>query len=107
MTATMTRPMAKGALATWLHQNGYTHIRELPDGRWAAIMPLIFTTAIVTGTWAGAVYGYDDRWCYRTPDMARVALEAWNGQGEPIGWHRHPDTGRRVNEETGEAYVAQ
>lgn len=28
--------------------------------------------------------------------MAAVAaLIAWNGEGEPSGWMRHPETGRR------------
>lgn len=90
----MTAELAKGAFATWLHAQGYRHVKDLGDGRYACLMRLMFTTAIITGRW-GDEGAYDDRWCFHTAELARDALEAWTGQGEPEGWHRHPDTGRR------------
>jgi len=54
----------------------------------------------------GNEMGYEDRWCYHTKEAATAAFEAWNGEGEPDGWHRHPGTGRRRNPETGEEWVA-
>jgi hypothetical protein len=42
--------------------------------------------------------GYDDRWCFDTFGLALHALAEWQArgfEGEPIGWHRHPDSGRR------------
>jgi len=34
-------------------------------------------------------------WQYQSRDAALVALAAWDGEGEPEGWYRHPATGRR------------
>ncbi len=67
----------------------------------SAIMPLLFTHAIILGR-IGDMNSYMDRWCYHSLDKARKAHNAWNGTGEPEGWHRHPTTGRRreIDEET-------
>lgn len=67
------------------------------SGLRVAVIPFIFTAAVAIGrphtmTW------YDDRWCYHGVEAAFAAAEAWNGpwpDTEPIGWHRHPATGRR------------
>lgn len=66
----------------------------ITGNRWAAIMPLLYTNAIVSGR-MGHALSYDDRWCYHGFDAAKRALESWNGEGEPQGWHRHPPSGRR------------
>jgi hypothetical protein len=82
----------------WLkNECGYSHVRPLPGKRWAATSRLMYTTAIVTGT-IGDKINVADRWCYSNPNVATAALEAWDGAGEPQGWHRHPATGRRRNE---------
>lgn len=73
---------------------GYTDPRPLDDRRWVGLLRLMFTWAIVTGN-MGDRETYSDRWCYHDEDVARAALEAWDGQGEPQGWHRHPISGRR------------
>ncbi len=83
----------------------YSHIKHLPDGSRAWVARFIYTSAILVATEQDAPYGYTDRWCYETHADARRALEEWDGTGEPKGWHRHPDTGRRVNKATGEKYV--
>jgi hypothetical protein len=86
----------------WLiDQCGYKHPRPLPGGRYAAIWRLAFTHAIIVGR-IGDRAGYDDRWCFNTYAEALIALEAWDGQGEPIGWIRHPNSGRRVSESPNE-----
>jgi hypothetical protein len=74
--------------------NGYLHYRRFANGRDAALMPLLYTVAIITDL---TEWGYGDRWCYHTLFDASEALDAWDGgEGtEPTGWHRHPDTGRR------------
>lgn len=79
----------------------YLDVRSLGDGRYSAIMPLLFTHAIIVGR-IGDRVGYSDRWCYGGLSKARTAHNAWDGQGEPDGWHRHPATGRRreIDEET-------
>lgn len=71
---------------------------EKGDAGICAIQPLMFTHAIYSGM---NLWGYEDRWCYKTYKDAKAALDAWDGaEGtEPTGWHRHPKTGRRVNED--------
>lgn len=75
--------------------SGYVSPRVLPDGRWAAVMPLIYTGAIITMKASHAHLCYEDRWCYHSIADATKALKAWDGEGEPAGWHRHPASGRR------------
>ena len=81
-------------LAQMADRNRYTEPRHLGDGRYAAIMHLMFTAAIITGR-IGDEQTYEDRWCYHSSDDACKALAVWDGKGEPDGWHRHPSTGRR------------
>jgi hypothetical protein len=50
-------------------------------------------------------YGYGRRWCYHNYEKAKAAFDAWDGVGEPSGWHRDPVTGRRVGED-GTMYIA-
>lgn len=90
----------------WLKDEcGYKHIRLMPDGRWAAVYPLLFTAAVIVGR-VGDKVGFDDRWCYHDAAAACLALAAWDGCGEPQGWHRHPATGRRVGADgTEEVYA--
>lgn len=73
---------------------GELRYKETGAGRYAAIIPFLFTTAIIRGMLDNPI-GYDDRWCYETKEAAEKAFEAWDGNGEPDGWHRHPSTGRR------------
>lgn len=79
-----------------MDHNGYTDHRHFEEHGIVAIMPLMFTYAIITGI---NPYGYEDRWCYSSYAKAKEALEAWDGEGEPTGWHRHPATGRRIDEQ--------
>ena len=69
-------------------------VRRLDDRRYVAVMPLMFTHAIIWG-YIGDTFGYEDRWCYHDKGVAIAAATAWDGTGEPEGWHRHPATGRR------------
>lgn len=57
--------------------------------------PLLFTCAILSEL---TPWGYGDRWCYHTYEAAKAAYDAWDGTGEPTGWHRHPKSGRRFDE---------
>lgn len=75
-------------------QCGYSDVRMVAPGLYAAIRPFLFTSAVVTVR-AGDTHGCDDRWCYHSHAEAKAALDAWNGEGEPGGWHRHPASGRR------------
>lgn len=79
----------------FLMECGYTDVKPLKGGKWACINRLLFTTAILTGSDATVEDTYERRWCYHTYEDAQRALDAWDGTGEPEGWHRDPITGRR------------
>jgi hypothetical protein len=72
--------------------NGYTDYRVFENGRDAAVSRIGFNHAIFADL---TRWGYGDRWCFASYALARDALAAWNGEGDPQGWHRHPDSGRR------------
>lgn len=68
--------------------------KTIGGGRFAAIKPLMFHWTMIIGR-IGDRCGYEDRWCYENRQKAEAALHAWDGTGEPTGWHRHPRTSRR------------
>ena len=63
------------SFAQHLHGCGYRHARPIEDGIYAAIMPLMFTHAIIIGRISG-YYGYEDAWCFHnyTPRRLRSML---------------------------------
>lgn len=85
----------------WLVENGKRFVKVLDGGRWAAVVPRLFTAAIQVGT-IGDMHCVDDHWCYTNILEAQAALDAWDGVGEPDGWRRHPRTGRRVSRSASE-----
>jgi hypothetical protein len=90
-------------LQSFANECGYLAPKIIPYHRYACVRPLMFTHAIIVGK-LGDERGYDDQWCYRNRLSAIAALEVWDGTGEPVGWHRHPRTGRRIDE-NGQEYV--
>jgi hypothetical protein len=80
----------------------YAH-RQLADGRWIAVEPqtfgrarLVLVDAAPDLTEALTIhFGYADVWDYDSKAAAVLALEAWDGVGEPTGWTRHYETGRK------------
>ena len=82
-----------------LEDLGYTDIKVFENGRQAAIAPLMFTHAIICDIDKD---GYNERWCYHSKRAAFQALDAWDGKNEPEGWHRHPKSGRRRDEDGNE-----
>lgn len=67
---------------------------RLSDGRCIDAMHTLFGGRIGITTADYDDGGYDDVWCYPSfPAACRAALQ-WDGQGEPVGWHWHPATGR-------------
>lgn len=70
----------------------YYDVQEKGEAEIVGIAPLMFTHAIVSGI---DYSGYSDRWCFESYEAAKAALDAWDGTGEPTGWHRHPKSGRR------------
>lgn len=72
------------AFRQMLEANGYYDIRKLPDGTWAALYRLIFTTAICTGL---DDLGWAYRWCFDDPDMAAAGLAKLEAMDdEPAGY---------------------
>jgi len=69
---------------------------QYKNGRMAGVVPFMFTWAIVADFDDA---GYKERWCYDTLLDAIGALRDWDGDGEPVGWHRHPNSGRRRSKE--------
>ena len=97
MSETFELPRDLVFLHCLMRENGYLHARPIGGGLYACIRPLMFTHAIITGR-IGNTDSFEDQWCYRSRTEARLSLDAWNGVGEPNGWHRHPATGRRLAE---------
>jgi len=85
------------AYVSYLREQGYTYILPIDDKRYACLCPFGYTVAIITGHWFDRT-GYDDRWCYHDYPTALGALIEWakaDFKDEPMGWHRHPKSGRR------------
>lgn len=63
---------------------GYTEVRQLDDGTWAGLIPLITTTGLCLALHDG---GYARRFCFK--DHARAVAELGKLGGcldEPTGW---------------------
>lgn len=84
-------------LAGMCAKNSYIAPTPMGGGRYCCIVKFAFTYGIITGR-MGDDWGYADRWCFADIGKALTALFDWAGrdfEGEPQGWHRHPDSGRR------------
>ena len=82
---------------SWLlspNGGGMFDAKDIRDGLYAGIKPLLFHWTLIVGE-IGDTFGYADRWCYADQDLTMKALRDWSGDGEPTGWHRHPNSGRR------------
>jgi hypothetical protein len=80
----------------------YTKLKVLPDGRVCGVHRLLYHwTMHVAIDWVG----YRERYCYATREGAEAALDTWDGRGDPEGWHRHPETGRRRDPKTGKEWI--
>jgi hypothetical protein len=92
-------------LIDWLsEQPEYEDITIKGEAGICCLFRFFYTWAILSGL---NQFGYEDRWCYATREKAKAAYDAWDGSGEPQGWHRHPDTGRRrENGDPATEYVA-
>jgi hypothetical protein len=88
------------------NDNDYKHPQPCAADvtKWKAIAQFAFTWGIVTGPMFDRCT-VSDRWCYHSYEDALKAFEAWDGTGEPEGWHRHPMSGRRRNHDTGEQWI--
>ena len=97
------------AFAAWLRAPGNcgaVQCKDLGGGIYAAVKPLLFHWTMIVGQ-VGDECGYDDRFCYADRAGAEAALAAWDGTGDPLGWHRHPNTGRhRAGGDPGQESIA-
>jgi hypothetical protein len=77
----------------------------LADGRSIWVIPTFFGARVCIAK-APVCMWFDDLWCYNgstfrddvsVDDWRRIAVLAalaWDGDGEPAGWTKHPATGR-------------
>ena len=73
---------------------GYVRARQLPDGRWLGVTPMLFTAALCVDLTSA---GYAWRYCYASMGEAVAALEAWDGQGDaPGNWIKRKGKGEDV-----------
>lgn len=80
-----------------IDDNAYVNVELIGDGRYVCLHRLMFHWTMIIGHCEDA-HGYDDRYCYETHNLGRAALAEWKNRDfkdEPIGWHRHPKSGRR------------
>lgn len=73
----------------------YLYARRLGDGR-----NLVLIRWRAGGVQLSTGYGngvFDDTWIYdvEQADAGWRAAIGWDGEGEPEGWYRHPQSGRR------------
>lgn len=88
-------PLEQAQYLTDMIGEGYYSIKPIRDHEyWTGLMDFLFTTAIVVGKMGDRTTVWD-RWCYHSREDAQKALDKWDGNGEPDGWHRHPYSGRR------------
>ena len=81
----------------------YVAMKRMADGRLCGVHRLLYHWTLHVGIHE---LGYEDRYCYATKEGAISALEAWDGTGDPIGWHRHPATNRRRDVQSGHEWIA-
>lgn len=71
---------------------GYELARQLEDGAWVAIAPMIYTTAILVDI---DPLAYDHRFCFeRRADAEREILLMKNVDDEPTGYIKRKPDGR-------------
>lgn len=70
----------------------YIVSKTFADGRLAGVKRLMYHWTLQVGI---DQWGYADSYCYQTLQAAVIGLTAWEGEGDPVGWHRNPKTGRR------------
>lgn len=81
--------------ATWDEERKVFFVKEV-EGGVIEVMPLMYTSGLTIRT-KNDIWGYYDRWCYQDVPSAVAAAVEWDPstQAEPVGWHRHPSSGRR------------
>ena len=82
--------------------------RSFPDGTFIGVEAMIFTNRLCIA-YAGTIFGcWDDVWCFDKNINIVEIMTNWNPyeQKEPMGWNRHPPTGRRrIDGDPSQEYV--
>jgi hypothetical protein len=76
----------------------YQPNRVLPNGQFIGVAHMIFNERLVLFTNDdSAQIGPEDCWCYSTLTQAVAAMNDFDPttMPEPIGWKKHPSSGRR------------
>lgn len=68
--------------------------RVLPDGRILEAWGYLFNTRVTLTEPHMDGICWVDAWCYATRSAAEQAVATWDGEGEPTGWIKHPNSGR-------------
>lgn len=88
----------------WMRESNpnIVHIELIDDERWVMIERLMYHYTIKTGTVNDFFTGYEDRWCIANLQRALISFAEWKTrgfEGEPTLWHRHPNSGRRRDQD--------
>jgi hypothetical protein len=78
-------------------------VRDLGDGRTRYLCQMLLGNVRLNIGTTGDKTGYYDGWCFHDADAAWRAVLGWDGQGEPEGWVRHINSGRRRPDGTSES----
>lgn len=71
----------------FLRKNGYTNVVYIDGRGWCGLMRFLYTTGLCYGM---NEYGLEGRYCFESYSGALVALDNWNGVGDPDGdWIVH------------------
>lgn len=78
-----------------LRAMGYAVVRRLPNGCWAALQKMLYTTGLFVIE-DGDNASWDRRYCYESYGQALAALaSSWTGDGDPPGlWIKEKGTNR-------------
>lgn len=78
-------------LKTYLENQGYCNLKEIPGRGICGLSNFMFTTGIIYGM---TNWTYKGRYCYGTAAEAETALKHWTGEGHPPGlWIKHKGDG--------------
>jgi len=65
-----------------LTAQGYTKVRQLPDGRWIGLHQMLYTFGLFVDL---GRTGYHVHYCYEIYADALEAVMGWDGVGDPPG----------------------
>lgn len=61
--------MSHEQFISFLKNQGYMSIKQLEDGEWVALLPMMFSLSVCCGISALTAFKY--RWCFKNPDDAK------------------------------------